>query len=1221
MYTLSLNVTKWQKLILMSCFLLLSIAKLSAQTQPSDTIGVEDTTAAAANTPAKTALISNSTNATVFAPMAAIAPITDCYTFSNAFSATQNYIVTSIPRAAGYNPVATGASTCALMQQIQYFDGLGRLSQTIQVRGTTLGYDLVQPVAYDEFSREAFKYLPYAASSTNGAYKTDAFSTSTGQPHFYASPPTGVSIITTPQTGTSFEPSPLNRVNEQGAPGDDWQLTGTTGLTNGTAGHTSKMIYADNDGTTYWANLYKVNIDGSGNRTLLFSNKYTVGRLYVTVSKNENYNNSQTDPRLNTTEEYRDKDNRLVLKRTYNYTTAVQVISTYYVYDNLGNLCYVLPPLSGADATAGITSASNQGVLDNICYQYKYDLRNRLVQKKLPGKGWEYMAYNILDQLVATQDAKQRGVSPQQWTFNKYDAQGRLVISGIFLYSGTAGTNYLATIQAAVTANATLWETPTATGNGYTSAAWPTSWTGATLGINYYDNYNIPNLPTGYTSPAAASTVNIGLLTASVINVLGTSNMLWNVNYYDPLGRQIKTYKQHYLGGLQDNGNYDVLISTYNFNNTVTTITRQHWNTSNTTYPLLTIANRYIYDHIGRKVKTWEQITNLNNAPTTRTLQSQADYNEIGQVMYKHLHSTDSLNFFQDLTYTYNERSWLTKSSAELFEEQLQYNKVTGISGISPAATFNGNIASQSWGTFAAPNSKSYTYTYDKQDRLTSGISTDNYNESGIGYDLNGNISTINRTAGSTVLIDQLGYNSNGTNQVTSITDGASDNSSRGYRPGTYSSYHYDLNGNMDIMPTPPDGTAVSNINISYNMLNLPQTITGGRTITYVYDAAGNKLRRISSVNGNTDYIGGIQYDKSTVASTPSLSLIQTEEGKAVPVSGGFDYFYYMADHLGNTRITFHTSTGSAAVLQQDDYYPFGYEITRGTVTSPKNEYLYNKKELQEELVQYDYGARFYDPVIGRFTTVDPLAEKSTRFSPYVYGKNNPIRFIDPDGMDWLDKVKDQKTADGLQSKIAKHIGSEQKTYDKNVKTIMGVVARLALGGTKRSDVDNLTKAASSAQSAKININNLSATSRELNEMGATNEKTFTFKSIGGQEGGTEVVNGVVVMSVAGDANKVHEITHAYHDFWKKDQLFSSQISLGWQKEVLPYQRQFSFDSTTVTNITSVTGSVAQYGDIEKYWVAGIKNTDTSLFPYSRGWNGQEEQLKKDVATLKTTNP
>ena len=82
---------------------------------------------------------------------------------------------------------------------------------------------------------------------------------------------------------------------------------------------------------------------------------------------------------------------------------------------------------------------------------------------------------------------------------------------------------------------------------------------------------------------------------------------------------------------------------------------------------------------------------------------------------------------------------------------------------------------------------------------------------------------------------------------------------------------------------------------------------------------------------------------------------------------------------------------------QQDDYYPFGLEINRN-VLSPKNEYLYNKKELQEELSEFDYGARFYDPVIARWNTVDPLAELYRRWTPYNYVKDNPIIFTDPDG-------------------------------------------------------------------------------------------------------------------------------------------------------------------------------------------------------------------------------
>ncbi|MDP9080467.1 MAG: RHS repeat-associated core domain-containing protein [Bacteroidota bacterium] len=358
---------------------------------------------------------------------------------------------------------------------------------------------------------------------------------------------------------------------------------------------------------------------------------------------------------------------------------------------------------------------------------------------------------------------------------------------------------------------------------------------------------------------------------------------------------------------------------------------------------------------------------------------------------------------------------------------QLNYN-----SGTHPQ--YNGNIASQYWGT-PGSLSKNYSYLYDKLNRLLSGESNNNYAERGITYDAMGNINTLSRKYNGT-LIDSLLYTyGSGSNQLVNINDRSADAGAVGYKTGTHT-YVYDGNGNIKT----DNSKGATGITIAYNLLNLPQAITGSNTITYTYDAAGNKLHRSSAATNQTDYISGIEYDGTTTA-TETLSFIQTEEGKAVPNGTGYDYEYYLGDHLGNTRVTFKGLTsGGATSMQTDDYLPFGMDIA-STVTSPKNEYLYNKKELQEELGQYDYGARLYDPVVGRWTSVDPLAENSRRFSPYIYGDDNSIRNIDPDGMDvndwvkkghkyfWDDRVVDQKTATTYQGGDAKYVGEKATIY------------------------------------------------------------------------------------------------------------------------------------------------------------------------------------------------
>ena len=122
-----------------------------------------------------------------------------------------------------------------------------------------------------------------------------------------------------------------------------------------------------------------------------------------------------------------------------------------------------------------------------------------------------------------------------------------------------------------------------------------------------------------------------------------------------------------------------------------------------------------------------------------------------------------------------------------------------------------------------------------------------------------------------------------------------------------------------------------------------------------------------------------------------------------------YEYQYFLKDYLGNTRITL---SQNGTVLQEDAYYPFGMNIAglSSANSSPENKYKYNGKELQSEfgLDWYDYGFRYYDAALARFTTPDPMAERYLEHTPYNYVFNNPINGIDPDGNDGK-LVKDGK--------------------------------------------------------------------------------------------------------------------------------------------------------------------------------------------------------------------
>jgi len=140
--------------------------------------------------------------------------------------------------------------------------------------------------------------------------------------------------------------------------------------------------------------------------------------------------------------------------------------------------------------------------------------------------------------------------------------------------------------------------------------------------------------PGGNPYPNNYSQMLKGLLTGSRIKVLkeatagGTTDMLWNVNYYDNKGRVVHSYNQHYKGGSIAAAGYDEMLNTYSFTDEVESSTRLHHISGQTT----TIASRYTYDHMGRRTETRQRTGPANAA---EVLLSKLDYNEVGQLKSK----------------------------------------------------------------------------------------------------------------------------------------------------------------------------------------------------------------------------------------------------------------------------------------------------------------------------------------------------------------------------------------------------------------------------------------------------------------------------------------------------------------------------------------------------------------------------------------------------------
>ncbi|WP_461630285.1 DUF6443 domain-containing protein [Labilibaculum euxinus] len=1056
---------------------------------------------------------------------------------------------------------------------IDYYDGLGRPQQTVNWQASPDKTDIVQAFSYDEYGREAMKYLPY---STKVGLGVKYASPIVAQHDFYSSSSTdNVVNDYAPYARTVFENSPLNRVVQQGREGVNWQPV---------SGHCIRLGYGANIANDVYC--FKV----VNESLVLVEDKYYLSsELNKSVVRDENWINQTTDElnKLHTTEEYTNKQEQVILKRSYvqdgsDNGTAIDVLDTYYVYDDFDLLRFVLPPeavkqmfgdvqqSSGVVLVSSNQSISSPGqdvskylvekgssltlsngftfsatssnsliissgsIQSDLCYSYKYDSRKRMIEKKLPGAEPVYMVYDKRDRLVATQDGNQR--EDNKWLVTKYDCLNRPVLTGIYQPAKNSnGTiknqdNLQTEVNTFYTGTANpMYESRGTALKSYDNKSFPKTLADAdVLTANYYGDYSVTHCPqTSYNTSQIANSYLLtkpkGQLTATWAKTLnassGKAGGLWTVNFYDKKYRLVQSRSDNYLGG------YDRITNVYDFVGKVDRSIHEHIANSKT----IVETQWMTYDHAGRLTKVEQQYSGaVSKAKTTI---SEMIYDELGQLKTKKLTGAG-----RNLDYQYNIRGWLTsmnghKKSAvagkgsDEFGFALNYN--AGATSFGGQNQYNGNIGSMEWwsnGISGLTNhQQAYGYTYDALNRITNADFRENlsgwkntastYDVNGITYDLNGNILSLNRDGAGTQ-IDQLAYGYNG-NQLTYVNDGKDD--AKGFKEfsNTTSEYAYDANGNM----ISDDNKKISLV--AYNLLNLPESITRKdalnkvRNVAYAYSASGAKLENRLPDNKLLQYCANFVYENG------SLKYILNSEGKLEVNGTGGTYKYFVKDHLGNTRLAVGEGESSVAT-ELNHYYPFGMRMAMANSKADADQkYLYNGKEMQEETDWLDYGARMYDPSLGRWHCIDPQAERYSSMSPYNYVANNPMLLIDPNGEEIWIYYKDK---DDKEQKMQYTTGMNYKGDNSFISASVN-----ALNQMGKTEIGGVVLGALASSENMFNFKN----EVPVDKNGKPIDKALSYNANKNDGGGT-IKAGAWMNSKLGGAQilgtTAHELFHAYQD-------------------------------------------------------------------------------------------
>lgn len=899
---------------------------------------------------------------------------------------------------------AEGASQA--LATVVYYDGLGRPEQTARVGFTATGADLLSTVGYDEAGREYRQGLPTPVSGNNGCYVNPSTYGQTAQSYY------GDTYL---YRETLYENSPLSRTVGVKNPGAVWNA------------HPKTAAYRCN--TAEEVVLFRISSDG-----VQRVGRYTPGALYVT---------RETDEDGIWQESFTDKSGRVVMTRQGNG------YDTYYIYDDHGRLCYVLPPM----AVDGMHNTGNypdsHTLLQQYAYLYKYDDRGNCIGKRLPGCKSIQLIYDRANRLVMSQDGNQQ--SGSLWTITKYDALSRV----LYTYEANplrspGDLRQYCKEKLFVEERAdsyTAWP-----GMGYSLRILsPISQEkGRLLTVNYYDDYSFLYIEgtaasqLAYRSKegyGAAYSSAKGLLTGTqVFDLTDRSKYAITVYYYDEYGNPVQTRTRHV------SGDYEMTYAQCDLSGNILESYTEHLDSRGRLSVSESVENTY--DRSGRLTRTDYAV---NDSLSTDW---RYEYDELGRISGKSIDGG-----LTHAKYRYNLQGWITRIEDVDFVQNLYYESLMGNYG---KVRYNGNISAMNW-TYRTDTDtivNGYRFTYDAHDRLASAYSVTGSDFSSgryhveYEYDKHGNMVNLYRNGGKGGMIDEMNWSYEG-NRVVEITDMVGEQGRydmKEYRDYNYNGldYFYDSNGNMT---ADLDRDIVA---IRYNLLNLPDTVQfrNGSAIVNYYTADGKRTgskyltpqttvvipagQTFGSTSGTAAMSSHVTARRGSLeyagADFESDTLIRIHNGDGYLDCSEPDFRYFVRDYQGNIRTVYGSALKNLKFIEIDkpprhlatvpfdwfdrgdmqyielqktvtyqrmQYYPFGlpYEAHYQPEEQP---YKYGGKEFIElhGYDSYDFDARMYYPALCRFMTMDPLCEKYYSISPYAYCNNNPVKYIDSDGRD-----------------------------------------------------------------------------------------------------------------------------------------------------------------------------------------------------------------------------